>query len=170
MNALAKQNVADYLNESFVSTYLKVGTFQIVGGQKQGGNVASYFCLSDGSVLHAVPGKVDANRFLQEARWAYEVHKSALTYCTNLVTGQPSVSKYRDHVKKAHTERYFAEAGAWGRIGTEVPATFPLGRTTQAQACWLLAREPLKKIDRLYPVVWTQILNEQLSGLPVDRR
>ena len=50
MNALANTQVADYLNENYICTFLKVGTFQIINGQKVGGNVASYFCLADGSV------------------------------------------------------------------------------------------------------------------------
>ena len=51
MNALANPQVGKYLNEYFVSSFQKVGTFRIVGGQKQGGNVASYFCAPDGRVL-----------------------------------------------------------------------------------------------------------------------
>ncbi len=43
MNALANDEVGKYLNEFFVSSYQKVATFKIVGNQKQGGNVASYF-------------------------------------------------------------------------------------------------------------------------------
>ena len=52
MNALANPEVGKYLNEYFVSSFQKVGTFRIVNGQKQGGNVASYFCAPDGRVLH----------------------------------------------------------------------------------------------------------------------
>ena len=60
MNALANPEVGKYLNEYFVSSFQKVATFKIVGGQKQGGNVASYFCAPDGRVLHVVAGPVDA--------------------------------------------------------------------------------------------------------------
>src|SRR5258707_516154 len=66
------EKVAEFVNEHFIATYLKVGTFQIVNGQKQGGNVVSYFCLGDGAVLHAVPGSVNARTFLSEARRASE--------------------------------------------------------------------------------------------------
>ena len=44
VNALANPQVGEYLNQYFVSSYQKVATFRIVGGQKQGGNIASYFC------------------------------------------------------------------------------------------------------------------------------
>ncbi len=56
------------MGDNFESTYQKVGTFRIVNGQKQGGNVASYFCLSDGTVIHAVAGPLNARQYLQELR------------------------------------------------------------------------------------------------------
>ena len=77
MNALANEKVGKYLNEYFVSSFQKVGTFQIVGGQKQGGNVASYFCAPDGRVLHVVAGPVDAATMLREAKWVVETTRKA---------------------------------------------------------------------------------------------
>jgi hypothetical protein len=172
VNALNDPQVADYLNENFVCTYLKVGTFQIVNGQKQGGNVASYFCLPDGSVIHAIPGQVNANKLIHEARWAHDTRKAALTFGTNLETGTVSMRKYSEHIAKAHTERYFAEGGrrgaAWGNQA-ELPLNMPAA-TSQARAHWLMARSPLIRLDDLYPTVWTQILGEQLSTLPVQKR
>ena len=44
MGALNNAAVGKYVNEFFVSSYQKVATFKIVGNQKQGGNVAAYFC------------------------------------------------------------------------------------------------------------------------------
>lgn len=84
MGALSSDNVGAYVNANFVTAYQKVGTFQVVkngngGLQKNGGNVASYFCRPDGRVIHAVAGPVDADRFLSEARFAVEIHKMALT-------------------------------------------------------------------------------------------
>lgn len=175
MNALADARVADYLNETFVCTYLKVGTFQIINGQKVGGNVASYFCLHDGSVIHAVPGQTNANKLLTEARWAYETRKAAVTLGTNFATGDVDMKRYTDLVRRAHHERYLAEQNGWsiGRPSKQLsplPARLPQHRSQLAQAHWLLARSPLAKLNDLYPVVWTQVLNEQLSTLPVDRR
>jgi hypothetical protein len=171
VNALADPRVADYLNENFVCTYLKVGKFQIVNGDKQGGNVASYFCLGDGQVVHVVAGKVGADKLLSEARWAYEVRKSALTYAAVLGTDQVDPKKYRDKMIRAHTERYHLEGNTNGwsesRL-TPVPMRFPDHRSQQAQAHWLLARNPLAKLDAVYPFVWTRILQEQLSDAPVD--
>jgi hypothetical protein len=40
----------------------------------------------------------------------------------------------------------------------------------QAQAHWLLATQPLPQLDTVYPIVWREILGEQLSALPVAKR
>src|SRR5438105_15750775 len=101
--------VAEYLGENFIATYLKVGTFQIINGQKVGGNVASYFCLPDGSVVHAVPGKVDAPRLLSEARWAYDAQKYARTRATVLTTGETDPFRFRVLMSQVHVERYAVE-------------------------------------------------------------
>ncbi len=180
MNALADDRVAAAINEHCVASYLKVGTFRIVNGQKQGGNVASYFCLPDGSVLHAVPGKKDAAELLAEIRWAIETRKTALTWATDLTTGVPDAVKYQDRVRQAHVERYVAEVqpGVRGRgIGKRalafepmMPAQLPRGVSQQGQAHWLLARAPLERLETVYPVVWQDVLGEQLSGLPVAQR
>jgi hypothetical protein len=183
VDALANDQVADYLNENFICTYLKVGTFQIVNGQKIGGNVASYFCLHDGSVVHALPGKTKAAGLLNEARWAHEVRKSALTLSTNLVTGSVDMARYQGHVRHAHEERFLTEINPWllnrlvasnGKRPTQgsavLPPTMPRNTSLLAQAHWLLANSPLAKIDHVYPTVWTTILNEQLSALPIAKR
>jgi hypothetical protein len=171
VNALADPKVAAFVNDHFIATYLKVGTFQIIGGQKVGGNVASYFCLFDGSVLHAVAGPVDAARFLTEARWAVETRKSALTHSTKLATGEVDMKKYHAHVKKAHEERCQAD-GNQGLLGGK--KAFLLGAPPQTaqqrQVHMLLANNPLASIDDVYPVVWEQILREKRSGLPVAQR
>lgn len=183
MNALKDEKVAEFVNENFIATYLKVGTFQIVNGQKQGGNVASYFCLWDGAVVHAVPGAVNARTFLSEARWAVETRKSALTLSTKLATGEVDMDKYHAQVKQAHEERYRAETGNGKPRGVKngvlaqakakqpaVPQQLPQGVSQQAQVHWMLAMSPLAPIDEIYPVVWERVLREQLSGLPVVQR
>jgi len=78
VGALANPEVGAYINKHFVSSFQKVATFQIVNGQKQGGNVASYFCAPDGRVLHCVAGPVDAATMLREARWVVDSVKKAM--------------------------------------------------------------------------------------------
>jgi hypothetical protein len=77
VNALANPEVGKYINQHFASAFQKVATFRIVNGQKQGGNVAAYFCAPDGRVLHCVAGPVDAGTMLREARWVVESVRKA---------------------------------------------------------------------------------------------
>ncbi len=46
--------------------------------QKNGGNVASYFCTPDARVIHAVGKPVSANRLLTEARWAVDTYNGVV--------------------------------------------------------------------------------------------
>lgn len=105
MNALANKEVGKYLNEYFVSSYQKVGTFKIVGGQKQGGNVASYFCAPDGRVLHVVAGPVDANTMLREAKWVVEATKKAMA------ESKGDGAKFKALFRQWHAERLRNEHG-----------------------------------------------------------
>ncbi len=174
MNALADAKMADYLKEHFIATYLKVGTFRIVNGQKQGGNVASYFCRSDGAVIHAVAGPVNARTLLREARWALEMRKAALTFATQLATGEVDSERYAAHIRKAHEERLRVEHRVrWANLpevnGNPPADQFPVpqGVSRPVQVHWLLAHFALAPIDDIYPIVWQQVLREKLSSLPV---
>jgi hypothetical protein len=177
VNALASDRVADYINENFVATYMKVGTFEIINGQKVGGNVASYFCQPDGAVIHMVPGKVGADALLTEARWANDARTYALTRSTALRTGDVDAFRFRAFIRQAHEERYMQEKNPqWARnrppgsYHGQLPYALPKDVSTLGQAHWFLATNPLAKIDAVFPFVWQHILNEQLSGLPVAKR
>lgn len=105
MNALANPEVGKYINEHFVSAFQKVATFRIVGEQKQGGNVASYFCAPDGRVLHIVAGPVDAQTLLQEAKWVVETVKGSLN------EHEKNGKSFKGEFRKAHAERLRKEHG-----------------------------------------------------------
>jgi hypothetical protein len=106
VNALANPEVGKYLNAYFVSSFQKVATFRIVaGGQKQGGNVASYFCAPDGRVLHVVAGPVDAATLLREAKWVVETTKKAMT------ESKGDGAAFKAYFRKAHAERLRREHG-----------------------------------------------------------
>ncbi len=105
MNALANDEVGKYLNENFVSSYQKVATFKIVDGQKQGGNVASYFCAPDGRVLHVVAGPVDAATLLREAKWVVETTRIAMK------EAKDDGGKFKAFFRKAHAEKLRTENG-----------------------------------------------------------
>ena len=105
MNALANPQVGKYLNEYFVSAFQKVATFRIVGGQKQGGNVASYFCAPDGRVLHVVAGPVESSVLLAEAKWVVETAKKAM------VESEGDGARFKAIFRTAHAQRLRAEHG-----------------------------------------------------------
>src|SRR5262249_49508139 len=89
-----------YLNEHFVSSFQKVGTFRIVNEQKQGGNVAVYFCTPGGRVLHAVAGPVPPATLLKEARWVITTWDLGLLECKG--AGR---SRFRSFIAEAHSAR-----------------------------------------------------------------
>lgn len=103
MNALANPEVGKYLNEHFVSAFQKVGTFRIVGRQKQGGNVASYFCAQDGRVLHVIAGPVDAKTLLREAHWVVASVKKSLA------EGEKNGKSFKAQFRQHHADRLLKE-------------------------------------------------------------
>jgi hypothetical protein len=106
VNALANPEVGKYLNENFVSSFQKVATFRIINGvQKQGGNVASYFCAPDGRVLHVIAGPVDAGTMLREAKWVVDNTKKAMA------ESKGDGATFKAYFRKAHAERLRNENG-----------------------------------------------------------
>lgn len=189
MSALANRQVGDFINKQFVSSYVKVGTFALVNGQKQGGNVASYFCLPDGTVLHAIAGPTDANTFLFEARWIVDVHNRAA------FEGRDSPARYKKVVRDAHAERlqadYRISRGQINRLhelaaqATQEEAgrfAYPRDPVTSAKmqvldghqhignagrVHLLVALFPQEKVEDVYKYVFESILKERVSSLPV---
>jgi len=113
VNALADPKVGEYLNKYFVCAFQRVGTFKIVGKQKQGGNVASYFCAPDGRVLHSVAGPVDAATFLRESKWIVETAEKAIK------DSKGDGGKFKVIMRTAHAEKLRQEHGL-----TVEPVTF----------------------------------------------
>jgi len=105
VNALNTPEVGKYLNEFFCSSFQKVATFKIVGAQKQGGNVASYFCAPDGRVLHVIAGPVDANTMLREAKWVVENTKKAME------EAKGDGGRFKAYFRRAHADRLKNEHG-----------------------------------------------------------
>jgi hypothetical protein len=169
VRALSNAEVANYLNQHFVCSFQKVGNFQIVNGQKVGGNVASYFTLDDGSVLHVLAGPVDANTLLREARWVVETRKLAI------MTSHGNQKKYRGFWREAHADRLQADYGVTvtSRFGVSGFSGFPAGNrpesanTAQAKVHALLSNNPLVRIDKIYRTVFEGILGQRTSTLPV---
>jgi len=192
VNALADEKVGEFVNEQFVAAHQKVGTFRKAGANKQGGNVATYFCLPDQTVLHVIPGPVDANVFLREARWAVSTYESAVMEVGN------NTDALKDYLRTAHAQRYLTEhqpdrarlkggrAAAVSRrevatrqaraaavaeppaqLNDRMPRLMPEGVAVLGQGHWLMWSEPLPRIGNVYKTVWTDILREPLTDLPV---
>jgi hypothetical protein len=107
VSALADKKVGEYLDKYFVCAFQRVGTFKIVGPgkQKQGGNVASYFCAPDGRVLHAVAGPVDGPTFLREAKWIVETTEKAIK------DSNGDGGKFKIAMRTAHADKLRKEHG-----------------------------------------------------------
>jgi hypothetical protein len=173
---LANAEVGEYLNKHFASSYQKVGTFRLVNGQKQGGNVVSYFCTTDGEVLQAVPGPVDAATLLREARWVVETYKKAQLDAR----GEARLLRYA--FRLAHADRLPAGAITvnWKQVGSFTPSDDALTKLLekkavvrldqQGKANVLLAMYPLIKLDQAYRVVYEKILDEKISTRPVEEK
>jgi hypothetical protein len=174
VNALTDQQVGQYVNRNFVSAFQKVATFRINGGQKQGGNVAAYFCTPAGLVLHAVAGPVDAATFLREARWANETYHLAQLDSDNPVQMQT----YFRNAHLGRLQREYRVRVNPGRLPRpqDVTAT-QLDRflkdnanprlDNQGKVCLLLAAGPLAPLGQVYRVVFERVLNERISTDPV---
>jgi hypothetical protein len=168
VKALANPEVGQYLNSHFVSSFQKVGAFRIVDGRKQGGNVASYFCTSDGQVLHVVAGPVNAAALLFEARWAVETWKLAT------LEHQDSSPALRAFFGKAHAERLKREHGVTGVDKPPVDLAEMVNQpqfqvlSRQARVHAILANYPLIPIEQVYRVVFENILDEKVSTNPVE--
>jgi len=105
VNALANPEVGKFLNEHFASSFQRVATFRIAGKQKQGGNVATYFCAPDGRVLHALAGPVDAQTMLRESQWVVTTAKKGIE------VSKGDGAAFKAHMRKAHADKLRTEHG-----------------------------------------------------------
>jgi hypothetical protein len=157
VNALTNDEVGKYLNGHFVSSYQKVGTFRLAGDQKQGGNVASYFCTPEGRVLHLVAGPVNAATLLREARWVVETWKLAF------LEGRDDPEQIKAVFRNAHAERFRATKKGGGITLESLAAV----RNPQERVHILLALAPLAKLEQVYRLVFEKIVGEKVSTNPV---
>lgn len=98
-----------FLSKHFFCGWEKVGTFTVVKSgervvQKQGGNVATYFCTPDLEVIHAVAGNVGAEEFLREAKWAVDL--------AGRFAGKSNEERLQV-AKEAHGKRLQEMSGGW---------------------------------------------------------
>jgi len=163
--------VGAYLDKYFVPAFQKVGTFRIVGKNKQGGNVASYFCAPDGRVLHVVTYDPPAA----------QGDNDALTYRDP--TGRPLAPvlppppidgpdvKLRNQLEQAG--KFAGGAGGLGMpAGGLALVKDRKGQgwalNNQGRAHQLLAAHAMVKIENVYASVFEGILGERVSTRPVE--
>lgn len=164
------------MNEHFVSSFQKIASFRKNGEQKQGGNVASYFCTPKGEVVHAIAGPVEADAFLREARWTVELWKLAQ------LDGNDKTARLQAFLRKAHFDRLrkdYAMGPAQQIPGLAVQALLKTGGArqqalgnldNQGKIHLLLGNYPLARIQQIYTLVFERILNERVSTGPVVQR
>ena len=135
--------MARYFAAHFVAAHQQVGSFEVVNQfgnlQKNGGNVASYFCTPDGRVIHGLTGPATAEELLAEARWAVEPRSR-----------QPAATP--------------VQVAAGHREATGEPGTARESVRTLLQIHRLLAEQPLPMLKDVYRRVFADILGQPLSG------
>jgi hypothetical protein len=122
-----------------------VGSFEVIDEhgklQRNGGNVASYFCTPEGRVIHAVTGPVAGSELLDQAHWAVAAY-------ANTTVGRagdaPAI------LARAHRE-----------------ATGNSGNNQTRSVHQLLANKPLPALQTVFQEVFERILGQKLS-LPGD--
>jgi hypothetical protein len=94
-----------------VATYQQVGDFEVVSNhgrlQKNGGNVASYFCTPDALVVHAIAQPVQPEKLLTAARFAVQAFEQAEYQSPQDIRGQRAV------VERAHLEQLHSQASTF---------------------------------------------------------
>jgi hypothetical protein len=158
VNALARPEVGKYINAQFVSTYQKVATFRIVGNQKQGGNVAGYFCTPEGRVLHAIAGPVNGDVLLREARWVVEAHK------LGQLEARDDPEKMQSFFQTTHSDRLRQEYGL--DLDNDAGRS-RRGLGNAGKVHLLLAAAPMPRLESVYKLVFEKILNERITAAPV---
>jgi hypothetical protein len=192
VNALADGNVGRFINKHFVASFQRVGTFKVEGKQKQGGNVATYFCAPDGRVLNAIAGPVDAKALLEEAEWTVQKTREAIA------ESKGDAGRFKALLRGYHAERLRDKYGvrvtpdledqalqnldtalayrdADGRRLAPVLPLPPIENAAEvrelpngAKVHRLLAAHAGEKIESLYGAVFQGILNERVTTKPVQ--
>ena len=92
------------MGENFIASYHQIGDFEVVkvNGklQKNGGNVASYFCTPEGRVIHVTAKPVSADQLLREATWA------VTTYRQVQAQKPPTLLAQRQLIEEAHLSHF----------------------------------------------------------------
>jgi hypothetical protein len=191
--ALAKPEVGDFLTKNYVSVHDKVGTFQVTSSSdgktanRNGGNVAAFFCTPSGYVIHAAAGPRTGEAFLAEAKWAVAVYSQILSD-RSLGAAQANAEKIpritaalRQAHSSAHDLLNRPDQNVPGReLVIHEPPSDPnlkgldnAGRNQRKQVHKLFKTRAFEPLATIGPKVYTDILGEkvttkdvQLTGAP----
>lgn len=179
--ALAKQEVGDFLTKHFVSVYDKVGTFEVNfesdgRARRNGGNVAAFLCTPNGNVIHVVAGPRTAEAFLAEAKWSVSMFSQ--------ITSQSGLGKTPARVaimlRAAHAEAVQllnnpdAPTSERALLSHEPPADPKLagldqnGRRQRRMVHQLLTNRAFEQMASVGPTVYTAVLGEKVTTRPVQ--
>jgi hypothetical protein len=139
-------------SKHFVAAHQQVGAFKVVevNGvlQKNGGNVASYFCTPEGRVIHAVVGPVTAETLLAEAQWALDVVRDMNEYPPRQQAAAAALAHYNE----------------LGGIGADAGRRRMWGPGSQESRIHeLLARRPLPRLQEVYEEIFERVLGQRVS-------
>lgn len=129
-----------------MAAHQQVGSFSVVNHfgrlQKNGGNVASYFCTPDGLVVHAVAGPVAGKTLLAEAEWAVDAYERT----------SPGSPDQPQKMAAAHRE------------ASEDLALMSGGRNTDSERIHqLLAARGMPPLNEVYREIFEQIVGQRVT-------
>lgn len=186
--ALAKPEVGDFLTKNFVSVHDKVGTFQVNSSSdgktanRNGGNVAAFFCTPSGYVIHAAAGPRTAEAFLAEAKWAVAVYSQILSD-RSLGAAQAraeQIPRVTAALRQAHSSAHDLlnkpDQTVPGRelVIHEPPSDPKLkglddaGRNQRKQVHKLFKTRAFEPLAMIGPKVYTDILGEKVTNQDVQ--
>lgn len=186
--ALAKPEVGDFLSKNFVSVHDKVGTFQVNVGSdgktpnRNGGNVAAFFCTSNGYVIHVAAGPRTAEAFLAEAKWAVAVYSQILSD-RSLGASQAradQIPRVTAALRQAHSSALDLlnnpnQAGPGREFVLHDPPSDPklkgledASRKQRKQVHALFKTHAFEPLATIGPKVYTDILGEKVTGQEVQ--
>ena len=108
------------MGENFIASYHQIGDFEVVkvNGklQKNGGNVASYFCTPEGRVIHVTAKPVSADQLLREATWA------VTTYRQVQAQKPPTLLAQRQLIEEAHLSHFnYSRQDFYAKVREQLP-------------------------------------------------
>lgn len=161
--------MGELFTKHFVAAHQQVGDFTAVevNGtiQKNGGNVASYFCTPEGRVIHAVTGPVSAEELLAAAQWVIDRWDEVKDLSTLAVQRAAMAEAHDKAIRGVAATREKTQLGGFV-LGANQQVSRLMSQLigSQSEKVHQLLREmPLAALDDVYVHVFERILGERVS-------